>query len=176
MEQGLETLYINIHKYGIIITEMSELLKGGLSMEKLTRAEAQEKMQSGLHCSQVVIEHCADQLGLDKETVMKLAAGLGGGCKHGEICGAITGGILALGYKYGFTDGPTEKENTVLPAKVNELENHIIDNHGTLYCRDFLGFDKGKPEGPDNMPRDDMFEVCFGLCEEVCAKMDELLK
>ena len=145
-------------------------------MEKLTRAQAQEKMESGLHCSQVVIEHCAEQLGLDKETVMKLAAGLGGGCKHGEICGAITGGILALGYKYGFTDGPTEKENTVLPAKVNELENHIIDNHGTLYCRDFLGFDKGKPEGPDNMPRDDMFQVCFGLCEEVCAKMDELLK
>ena len=144
-------------------------------MEKLTREQAQEMMQSGLHCSQVVLGHFAEELGLDKEMLMKLAAGLGGGCKHGEICGTVTGAILALGYKYGLTDGPAEKENTILPEKIHELEDKILERHGTLNCRDFRGFDKGKPEGPGNMPRDDMFEVCFGLCAEVCEIVDELI-
>ena len=144
-------------------------------MEKLTLAEATEKMDSGLHCSQVVIEHCADILGLDKELVMKLSAGLGGGCKHGEICGTLTGGIMAIGYAYGLTNGPEEKENTVLPEKVHELEDRFLEKHGTLNCRDLLQFDKGKPEGPGNMPRDDMYEICHELCVEVCEIMDDLL-
>lgn len=144
-------------------------------MKKLTLAESTEKMESGMHCSQVVIEHCAEVLGLDKELVLKLSAGFGGGCKHGEICGTITGGIMALGYVYGFTTGPEEKENTTLIEKVHELEDRFLEKHGTLNCRDLIKFDKGKPEGPGNMPRDDMYEICHELCVEVCEIMDELM-
>ena len=141
----------------------------------MTVAEASEKMESGVHCSQVVFGYAAEKLGIDLELALKLSAGLGGGCKHGEVCGTITGAIMALGYAYGKTTGPEEQENTILPEKIHELEDRFIANHGTLYCRDLLGFDKGKPEGPDNMPRDDMYEVCWGLCAEVCGILDELL-
>ena len=141
----------------------------------MTLAEAQEIMESGIHCSQVVFGYGAEKLGLDLETALKISAGLGGGCKHGEVCGTITGAILTLGYAYGKTTGPEEQENTLLPELIHKVEDAFIAKHDTLYCRDLLGFDKGKPEGPDNMPRDDMYEVCWGLCEEVCAMLDELL-
>ena len=141
----------------------------------MTVAESTEKMDSGMHCSQVVFGYGAEKLGIDLDLALRISAGLGGGCKHGEICGTITGAILSLGYAYGKTTGPEEQENTLLPDLIHRVEDRFIEKYGTLLCRDLIGFDKGRPEGPDNMPRDDMYEVCHGLCKEVCDILDELL-
>ena len=144
-------------------------------METMTIEKAAALMQGGAHCTQVVIGHCAKALDLDRDMLEKLAAGFGGGCKVGEICGTLTGAIMALGYLYGLPGGPEEHDNEVLPARVRALEDFFLEKHGSLHCRDLLGFDKGKPEGPGNMPRDDMYQVCYGFCADVCNWLDEYI-
>lgn len=62
---------------------------------------AMQKFLAGYNCAQSVLYAFAPDLGLDGETALKVATGLGAGmARRGEVCGAVTGGILVLGLKY----------------------------------------------------------------------------
>ncbi len=63
---------------------------------------AAAKFSSGYNCAQSVLWAVAPRLNLDGETALKIACGLGAGIgRSQEVCGAVTGGILALGMKFG---------------------------------------------------------------------------
>ena len=49
-------------------------------MATMTKEKASEMLDSGYHCSQCVMEHGAELLGLDPELAKKYTSGLGGGC------------------------------------------------------------------------------------------------
>lgn len=51
----------------------------------------------GNNCAQCVLKSCAEQTGLDDSTAFAVANGFGGGVRSGEICGAISGGVMAIG-------------------------------------------------------------------------------
>ena len=57
--------------------------------------------ENGYDCGQVVFSYFAEELGLDEEIALKIAAGLGGGMFGGDSCGAVVGAVLAIGLKYG---------------------------------------------------------------------------
>jgi len=46
--------------------------------------------------------HACEVLGLDKDLLLKVSGGLGGGCFHGDICGCVSGAIMAIGAVYGY--------------------------------------------------------------------------
>lgn len=56
------------------------------------------------HCSQAVLVAFAEKLGLTEEQALKLGGCFGGGMCKGEVCGACTGALMALGLKYGQSD------------------------------------------------------------------------
>ena len=64
-----------------------------------TKSEvAMEKFLAGYNCAQSVLYAYGPELGMDGETALKVATGLGAGMgRRGEVCGALTGGILVLG-------------------------------------------------------------------------------
>ena len=54
-------------------------------MEKtMTEARADALMEDGFHCSQCVFPYAAFRLGMDRDEALRLSAGLGGGCFHGD--------------------------------------------------------------------------------------------
>lgn len=58
--------------------------------------------KEGFSCSQAVFSTFAPQLGLECELALKVAGLFGGGMgRLGEVCGAVTGALMALGLKYG---------------------------------------------------------------------------
>ena len=59
--------------------------------------EAVALHKPGTNCAQCIL--CASQkfTGLDEETLMKLGSNFGGGMRSGEVCGCITGALMALG-------------------------------------------------------------------------------
>lgn len=139
----------------------------------MTVALADRLMEEGFHCSQCVFPYAAQRLGMDRTEAFRLSAGLGGGCFHGDSCGAVTGAILALSMVYGF-DAPNPGEaDEMLVAKVREFEAKFVQEHGALLCRQLLGgFDMADheaeaPEGTyDNCPR---------YCETACRILDEMI-
>ena len=80
-------------------------------MEKtMTEARADALMEDGFHCSQCVFPYAAFRLGMDRDEALRLSAGLGGGCFHGDSCGAVTGAAMALSIVFGF-DRPNAEDN-----------------------------------------------------------------
>jgi len=63
---------------------------------------AKELFLQGYSCSQAVVGAFCDQVGLDFETAMRLAAPFGGGMgRMRQVCGAVSGAFILAGLKYG---------------------------------------------------------------------------
>ncbi len=103
--------------------------------------------QQGFACSQAVFSALAEQEGLPRETALRIAAPFGGGISHtGQICGAVSGALLALGLLRGSDrPDPAAKEHTYELAR--QLMEHFRERHGSVLCRELLGADMSTPEG-----------------------------
>lgn len=68
-------------------------------MEKAKELRA----DTGRHynCAQSVLIPFAADAGIDEEAAFRVAANFGGGMKMGSVCGAVTGGLMALGLRPG---------------------------------------------------------------------------
>lgn len=139
------------------------------------------KFLSGYNCAQSVLYAYGPELGLDAETALKVSTGLGGGMGgSGEVCGAVTGGILALGLKYG-RGGQAEKSVAQQTyRKTQELMTAFEQVHGTCTCRTLLGgCDLRTPEGMQRFKEQDLHrKVCVGCVRtvgEILARMLEPL-
>ncbi|CAG0926808.1 hypothetical protein TFLX_00213 [Thermoflexales bacterium] len=110
--------------------------------------QAMTLFQQGFSCSQAVCAAYAPSLGLSRELALKIAAGFGGGMgRQGEVCGAVTGAIMAIGLKTGSIEATdtAAKENAY--ALTQQVIDQFKDRHGTILCRELLGCDIGQPEG-----------------------------
>jgi C_GCAxxG_C_C family probable redox protein len=102
---------------------------------------------AGFNCSQSVFAALAPELGLDQETALKIAAPFGGGISRmGETCGAVTGALMAIGLKEGFSEpDPAAKERIYQIGR--QLLARFSELHASTRCRDLLGCDLSTPEG-----------------------------
>lgn len=141
--------------------------------ERMTEERASELMEQGFHCSQCVFAYAAQRLGMDRGQALKLSAGLGGGCYHGDSCGAITGAALAIGLVYGFDQPNATEKDKVLISNVRLMEELFCRENGALLCRHLLnGFDKADVNA---VPPEDVHDQCPQFCATACKILDELL-
>ncbi|MEG1835567.1 MAG: C-GCAxxG-C-C family protein [Oscillospiraceae bacterium] len=96
--------------------------------------------KEGFNCSQSVFAAFADKFNMDKETALKVSAGLGGGVgRMREVCGAITGASLVVGMFYGATDGDDKNAKALTYKKVQEIADDFKKNNPSIICRELLG-------------------------------------
>ena len=115
-------------------------------MMKMTEQEMMEMFAGGFDCSQVALVSVADRLGIDREEALKLSSAFGGGMYAGETCGAVTGALIAIGYKYGhFKPGDAESKERLI-GKIKEFSAAFCEQLGSTMCRDLLGYNIGDPE------------------------------
>ncbi len=93
----------------------------------------------GYNCSQAVVLAFADRLGLDKETIARLASSFGAGYGGmGEVCGAVSGMLIVLGLAKGFGN-PSEKEKKKAQfAEISEMIAEFRQINGAIICREIL--------------------------------------
>lgn len=115
------------------------------------------------NCCQSVATVFAEELGYDEEASMKAATYFRGGMQMGSVCGAITGGLLALGLS-GVDDA----------AAVNEYYRKIRSNHdGMMNCKDLLRVNA--EQGGEKMPHcNAMIRECIGYVEEILKEKGRL--
>jgi C_GCAxxG_C_C family probable redox protein len=144
-----------------------------------TKSEvAVEKFLSGYNCAQSVFYAFAPDLGLDAETSLKVATGLGGGMgRRGEVCGAVTGGILALGLKYGRGGQQDRSAAEQTYEKTRVLMEQFEKKHGSCSCRVLLeGCDLATPEGQRHFKEQDLLhQTCVKCVRSVGEILAELL-
>ena len=80
------------------------------------------------NCCQAVVSVFAQDAGYSEESAMKAATFFRGGMQMGSVCGAITGGLMALGLA-GLDD----------PVTCNIFVRTLSERHGGLVnCKDLL--------------------------------------
>ena len=133
---------------------------------------------TGFNCAQIVLAEFAPGLGMDKDTAVKVACGLGSGMgRSGHMCGAVTGGILAIGLKYGMVDPDSSDDKDRTYELVSQLVDKITSNHGTVNCNELMGVDIGTPEGQQEAKDNGLSDkVCSKLVEEVARTVEMILK
>jgi len=83
---------------------------------------AVSKFSEGYNCAQSVFYSFCDALQFDKNTALKMACGFGAGMgRKEEVCGAVTGGIIVIGAKYGRGERDDRTATELTYKKTREL-------------------------------------------------------
>lgn len=133
----------------------------------------QDKFIKGYDCSQVVLAHYAEKLGISEDTANKVAACFGGGMMQADTCGAFTGALMAIGLKYGHFDEETlMAQKDVMMAKTAEFKKLFFEKFESCNCKDLLGYDVSIPEQLEEALTSGRM---LGFCPTVVAAVIECL-
>ena len=140
---------------------------------------AVSKFSEGYNCAQSVFYSFCDDLQFDKNTALKMACGFGAGMgRKGEVCGAVTGGIMVIGAKYGRgeRDDRTAKELTY--KKTRELMDRFEKKHGTFICRKLLhGCELTTEEGQKHFKENNLSNtICQPCVRSVVEILDDIME
>ena len=128
--------------------------------------KAFEYHKSGYHCAEAVSKAIVETYGTDcSEAIPQVATAFGGGVgrTNQEICGALTGGFIAIGYLYGRKEpGADWTMASDLAAKLKQRFEH---KYATTNCGALLA----KFGLQDNMMK------CKRLSGEVAAMLADII-
>ena len=135
---------------------------------------AQDRFAGGFNCSQAVFSAYASHLGIDDETALKLTSTFGGGvARQGDVCGAVTGALMALGLGRGNATLENKEENYRL---ADEFIKRFQELRGTILCRELIGYDLSKPEGLQKAREQKVFvSACPGFVKDAAELIAEFL-
>lgn len=139
-------------------------------------ARASGLNEAGYSCSQSVFASFAPGLGLDEPSALLVAAAFGGGMRMGEVCGAVSGALMALGLRYAALD-PTDLESKERLARlVQEFAARFRQNHGTLLCRELLDCDITDPAAVQAAKEQGVFKArCPGYIQNAAEILAEMI-
>ena len=131
------------------------------------RARVYEREDHG--CADRVLAPFLELLGLDDDLLIKAASSLTGGLgRQGKTCGALIGGSMALGLKYGRIDPSTGIEGLLEVQKaVYDLVEKFKAEFGVTSCRELIGIDTTDEKQLEEFRAKGLFEK---RCVEFAAK------
>ncbi len=139
---------------------------------------AEAKFVEGYNCAQSVLFSFCDELGLDVDNAFMLSCGFGGGMgRMGEVCGAVSGGIMALGLKFGRREKDERAQTDIAYLKIREFMNRFSAKHGSCLCRELLsGCDLSTPDGQAYFKNNECFNlVCRPCVRDAAAMVEDMI-
>jgi C_GCAxxG_C_C family probable redox protein len=137
--------------------------------------QAISKFVGGYNCAQSVFYAFCEDLQIDQDAALKIATGFGAGMgRKGEVCGAVTGGIMALGAKYGRGEKEDPTVANVAYARTREFMDQFASQHGSCLCRELLnGCDLATEEGQKAFREKDLKNKICTPCVQSAVEMVE---
>lgn len=98
-------------------------------IEEMCRQEAEDLYRSGkYHCAEAVLESIRRHFSAETpEAIVASVSGFGGGSGSGCICGAVSGGTVALGLAC--------REKKLTARLTRELHNWFNSRYGATCCK-----------------------------------------
>lgn len=143
-------------------------------MNELIISKAIEHYQSGFNCAESTFKAIVDVKFPELNLSPRIATGFGGGMAHtGNICGALSGCILAINLLSGRDKQgvSVEKNNQI----IFELIKYFEKKYGSSNCPELSKCDYSTKEGKENFALPERKQTCFGLVEESVRKTLELI-
>lgn len=103
---------------------------------------ASQNFKNGYNCAQAVLLAFHDEIGLDENTVLKLASSFGGGMgRLREVCGAVSAMFIIAGLLKGYTSNSDDILKHRHYQLIQDLAGKFKSEFGSVICRDLLGDD-----------------------------------
>lgn len=108
-------------------------------------SEAQALFGGPYNCAQAVLAPFAERFGLPRETAFTIATPFGGGIGHtGQVCGAVSGAMMAIGLAQGTAIGDIAQKETCYTL-ARAFHARFLARHNAITCPGLLGLDLGDP-------------------------------
>lgn len=110
--------------------------------------------KEGYNCSQSVLLAFCEETGLDEKTAALIASGFGGGIgRTRNICGAVTGMIMAANMILGYSDPKAAEEKKNTYKMVQTFMEKFKEKNGSYICGELLGLKRKENTDPTPQPR-----------------------
>lgn len=101
-----------------------------------------QKFDEGFNCAQSSFYPFAKDMGMSAKHALKLTTAFGAGMIYrGDICGAITGAMMAIGLKFGRENANDTDAKELTYFLVKELHDRFTKEFGSIQCKQLLGLD-----------------------------------
>lgn len=116
-----------------------------------------------------------ERLGAQGALPPGVAAGFGGGIgRAGLVCGAISGAVIAAGWRHGTGSDAPDKDKLYDIARL--VLREFQSKFGSTQCRTLTGFDLSDPESYEEAKESGVFtETCPEFVEFCASKLAEML-
>jgi C_GCAxxG_C_C family probable redox protein len=116
----------------------------------------------------------AEQRNIHSELIPRIATGFCSGmARTGGLCGAISGGVMAIGLHLG-RDKPTDSVDPCYQA-VRSLMNRFTDRFQAITCLELTGVHLGTPEGQAAFRDKGQISHCYDYVAEVTRLVMEAI-
>ena len=106
--------------------------------------EARRIFDSGLNCAESLLLVLSKHSDLDSRFIPRIATGFGGGiAKNGDVCGALSGAVMAIGLALG-RDSPDQSRDQCVTA-VDQFYTDFVKTFGSCKCRELTHVDFKSP-------------------------------
>lgn len=140
------------------------------------KQKAQEYFGNGFNCAQSVLAPFAEELGISEELALKVASSFGGGARCGQLCGAVSGALMALGLKHGHYHTSDMEEKAKAGARAIEFNKRFCERNGFVVCKELLGNDPSVPEQHEILKEQGLFQtVCPKLVCDATEIVEEMI-
>jgi C_GCAxxG_C_C family probable redox protein len=135
------------------------------------------KFDEGVNCAQAVLHSFKDQFSISEKTLLGLSAGFGSGfARKEEMCGAISGGVIAIGLSLEDPMIANSEHMEQTYAKTQQLIEAFKNEFGSYLCRDLLGdcnhrSDEGIAAYKANNTRNTVCRKCVGGAAKITANL-----
>ncbi len=124
----------------------------------------------------------AEHENIASNLIPRIATGMCSGmARTGSICGAVSGGIMAISLVTG-RNSPADDIDRCYQA-VHKFLGQFADQFGSLNCVELTGVQLGTPEGQAEFKRKGLHTVCeayvggaAGMVDMILGKVDQLDK
>ena len=90
----------------------------------------------GYNCAQCVLAALGSYTGLDEKTALSVSGGFGGGVRCGEICGAASGAVMALGLAFPYADREDGEAKAKIARLAMTMNRDFSLQFGCIRCQD----------------------------------------
>ena len=157
---------------------MLYLKKGVVFMGEYAQ-KAQELFYEGYNCAQAVLGAFAERAGISFETAVKTASSFGGGMGGmREVCGAVSGMLMAAGLIFGYEKPNDRAAKSEHYARVRKLSEQFREENGSIICRELLGMagQKGSQEPAERTEEYYKKRPCPELVAMAAAVLEDYLE
>ena len=133
-----------------------------------------ELFSQGLCCAESVLQAIAESRGLSSDLIPRIATGLCAGiARTGGICGAVSGGVLAISLVTGRRSAQESREENhrLVRLFLSECEAKF----GSTNCEKLIGCRLDTPEGQQFFKEHNLREKCGGFTREAARMASEAL-